>query len=80
MMKITVTLVRIAARKALAAGSRLFQQVPESVRKREDMMPPHIASPVPEQSWLADAEAQAFIIREMPLEIVLVAHLKVQMY
>ena len=75
MMKVPVTLVRMRREEGARRGFRLVHEVPRGVRKREDMIPLHLASAVYEESRLTDAEAQALVVREMPLEIILIAHL-----
>src|ERR1700730_800186 len=75
MVKVTMTLRRVGGEKSTRCWFRFFKQIHGGVCKREDMIPQHIASSVPKYSGLANAEAQPFIVGEMPLECILVAHL-----
>jgi len=74
MMKVPVTLVTVVREECARFRFRLYKEVSVGFRKWEDMVPQHVASSVPKYSGLANAEAEALIIGEMPLEFILIAH------
>src|SRR2546422_7701676 len=74
MMKVPVTLVTVVREESTRFRFRLFKEVSVGLRKWEDMVLPHLASSVPEDSGLANAEVPTLIIGEMPLEFILIAH------
>jgi hypothetical protein len=69
-----VTLTRMGREESTRCRFGLFKEVPGSVREWEDVIPQHIASAVPKYSGLANTEALPFVIGEVPLEIILIAH------
>jgi hypothetical protein len=74
MMKVLVTLTRVGREEPTRFWFRLFKEVSVGARQWEDMVLLHFASSVLEDSGLANAEVPLLIIREMPLDSVLIAH------
>jgi hypothetical protein len=73
-MEVPMTLPGVRGQENIRCWFGLFQEVGGGIREREYMMTLHVASPVPEQAWRADAKGSPLKLGEMLLQIILVTH------